>query len=149
MRPKPIIPQFHQMVLTVALHKKSPAGFWTSPIRIRRSPMSNRHVQSAKAIADDIAHLCCVPDDWRLQISYLAAFRFPTFCAKPRNALEWEDGGPVAGPPLIEDLIRNFAGSACHCSAWSERCRRGWCTDPYEVRQVAGRDILRCDVAVA
>src|SRR6266516_4018091 len=82
MRPKPIIPQFHQMVLTVALHKKSPAGFWTSPIRIRRSPMSNSHVQSAKAIAEDIAHLCCVPDDWRLQISDLAAWPFPTFCAK-------------------------------------------------------------------
>src|SRR6266567_4292723 len=85
MRPKPIIPQFHQMVLTVALHKKSPAGFWTSPIRIRRSPMSNSHVQSAKAIAEDIAHLCCVPDDWRLQISDLAAWPFPTFCAKPRG----------------------------------------------------------------
>src|SRR6266705_1579859 len=83
MRPKPIIPQFHQMVLTVALHKKSPAGFWTSPIRIRRSPMSNSHMQSAKAIVEDIAHLCCVPDDWRLQISDLAAWPFLTFCAKP------------------------------------------------------------------
>src|SRR5213078_1794651 len=41
---------------------------------VRRSPMSNSHVQSAKAIAEDIAHLCCVPDDWRLQISDLAAW---------------------------------------------------------------------------
>src|SRR6266487_5719312 len=52
---------------------------------IRRSPMSNSKVQSAKAIAEDIAHLCCVPDDWRLQISDLAAWPFPTFCAKPRG----------------------------------------------------------------
>src|SRR6266487_619929 len=53
---------------------------------IRRSPLSNSHVQSAKAIAEDIAHLCCVPDDWRLeilQISDLAAWPSPTFCAKP------------------------------------------------------------------
>src|SRR6266516_858420 len=37
---------------------------------IRRSPMANSHVQSAKAIAEDIAHLCCVPDigDCRFQI---------------------------------------------------------------------------------
>src|SRR6266516_7585254 len=47
--------------------------------------MSNRHVQSAKAIAEDIAHLCCVPDDWRLQISDLTAWPFPTFCAKARD----------------------------------------------------------------
>src|SRR5207249_10665047 len=39
--------------------------------------MSNSHVQSAKAIAGDIAHFCCVPDDWRLQISDLAS------CAAP------------------------------------------------------------------
>src|SRR6266571_2738991 len=45
--------------------------------------MSNSHVQSAKAIAEDIAHLCCVPDDWRLQISDLAAWPFPTSWAKP------------------------------------------------------------------
>src|SRR5436309_3835272 len=45
--------------------------------------MSNSHVQSAKAIAEDVAHLCCVPDDWRLQISNLAAWPLPTFCAKP------------------------------------------------------------------
>src|SRR5881396_3598210 len=45
--------------------------------------MSNSHVQSAKAIAEDIAHLRCVPDDWRLQISDLAAWPFSTFCAKP------------------------------------------------------------------
>ena len=45
--------------------------------------MSNSHVQSAKAIAEGIAHLCCVPDDWRFQISDLAAWPFPTFCAKP------------------------------------------------------------------
>src|SRR5436309_15900154 len=57
----------------------------TSPIRIRRSPLSNSHVQSAKAIAEDIAHLCCVPDDWRLQISDLTAWPFPTFCAKARD----------------------------------------------------------------
>ena len=43
--------------------------------------MSNSHVQSAKAIAEDIAHLCCVPDDGRLQISDLAAWPFPTLCA--------------------------------------------------------------------
>src|SRR5439155_2055572 len=40
--------------------------------------MSNSHVQSAKAIAEDIAYLCCVPDDWRLQISNLAAWPCPT-----------------------------------------------------------------------
>ena len=66
-----------------ALYKTSLAGFRTSPIRIRRSPMSNSHVQPAKAIAEDIAHLCCVPDDWRSQISNLAASPLPTFCAKP------------------------------------------------------------------
>ena len=33
--------------------------------------MSDSHVQSAKAIAEDIAHRCCVPDDWRLRISDL------------------------------------------------------------------------------
>ena len=37
--------------------------------------MSNSHVQSAKAIAEDIAHLWCVPDDWRSQISDLARGR--------------------------------------------------------------------------
>src|SRR6266516_607657 len=75
----------------VALHKKSLAGFRTSPIRIRRSPMSNSHVQSAKAIAEDIAHLCCVPDDWRLQISNLAAWPLPTLCAKPRRGRRGEN----------------------------------------------------------
>src|SRR5205809_3541294 len=50
---------------------------------ICRSPMSNSHVQAAKGIAEDIAHLCCVPDDWRLQISDLAEWPLPTFCAKP------------------------------------------------------------------
>src|SRR5437773_2503459 len=55
--------------------------------------MSNSHVQSAKAIAEDIAHLCCVPDDWRLQISDLAAWPFPTFCAKPQRSR-----GGVAAP---------------------------------------------------
>src|SRR5436853_6061839 len=70
-----------------ALQKKSLTGFWTSPMRIRRSPMSNSHVQLAKAIAEDIAHLCCVPDDWRLQISDLAAWPLPTFCAKARHHL--------------------------------------------------------------
>src|SRR5437773_9898586 len=69
----------------------------TSPIRIRRSPMSNSHVQPAKAIAEDIAHLCCVPDDWRSQISNLAASPLPTFCAKPlgRESLDQRGAATV------------------------------------------------------
>src|SRR5206468_10874018 len=81
------LPNRARSLSEVVLHKKSLAGFRTSPIRIRRSPMSNSHVQSAKAIAEDIAHLCWVPDDWRLQISDLAAWPLPTFYAKPRRTL--------------------------------------------------------------
>ena len=44
--------------------------------------VSNSHVQSAKAIFEDIAHLCWVPGDWRLPISDRAAWPFPTFWAK-------------------------------------------------------------------
>src|SRR5207247_6532593 len=40
-----------------------------------RSPMSNSHVQPVKAIAEDIAHLCYVPDDWRLQITTVRLLR--------------------------------------------------------------------------
>src|SRR6266704_7184575 len=68
--------------------QKVTCWFLTSPIRIRRSPMSNSHVQSAKAIAEDIAHLCCVPDDWRFQISDQAALPSPTLqLPQERNPL--------------------------------------------------------------
>src|SRR3989442_8233271 len=66
--------------------------------------MSNSHVQSAKAIAEDIAHLCCVPDDWRLQISDLAVCRSRLFVAKPSSA---KRRAPLIAPePCLKS--RNF-----------------------------------------
>jgi len=58
--------------------------------------VSNSHVQSAKAIFEDIAHLCWVPGDWRLPISDRAAWPFPTFWAKTGSGSggHGSDAGP-------------------------------------------------------
>src|SRR5213596_878588 len=59
----------------------------------RRFAFADRQCLTAmcnKAIAEDIAHLCCVPDDWRLQISDLAACRSRLFVQS--RCLEGKEG---------------------------------------------------------
>src|SRR2546425_1819252 len=78
----------------------------TPPLEISKQRMVMRSL-----LAEDIAHLCCVPDDWRLQISNLAAWPLPTFCAKSLLKQErWprhQENGPV--PYWRRRLARNGA----------------------------------------
>src|SRR5207247_9919805 len=82
--------------------------------------MSNSHVQSAKAIAEDIAHLCCVPDDWRFQISDQAALPSPTLqLPQERNPLRIISINDVA--ELSKDgLFFTAAASQARCSGLNE-----------------------------